>query len=363
MLKALKVTFLFIGTIIGAGFASGREIALFFGDITPLNVALSGLFMAALSGLFMFAGKTARIPDNYAVHIAVFIAAAASCCAMIAGSEYILSSLFGIPMMGLVMGILAAFTVVRGIEKIKIVNTLLIPTLIIMLLVIYFKGGVLNHTGSLSLSKPVMYSGLDVLLGGMVISREGKKLSGKQIIMASAGIAFFLALILFVLQNIVLEDKLNSSMPVFAVANNLGLRVACGILIAIAIFTTMLSSMDLMSEQAGEWLRQSVNRRNTMPLSKRRRGTAKRTHMIAMLANPKNKALLVFGTLLIAYPISFAGFEFLVDTTYPFISFAGILFTVWTIVRMILIAIKNKKSIHKKGASVQLAPISKTRLL
>ena len=57
-MRALRVTFLYIGTIIGAGFASGREIAVFFGDTAPAWVALSALFMGLLAALFMTAGKT-----------------------------------------------------------------------------------------------------------------------------------------------------------------------------------------------------------------------------------------------------------------------------------------------------------------
>ena len=76
MWRALKVCFLYIGTIIGAGFASGREIALFFGETAPLNVALSAVFMAVLEMLFLVAGKRSARQHGYThgrIHRGVFI--------------------------------------------------------------------------------------------------------------------------------------------------------------------------------------------------------------------------------------------------------------------------------------------------
>ena len=78
MWRALKVCFLYIGTVIGAGFASGREISLFFGDTAPLNVAFSAVFMAILEALFLIAGRVRALPDNTAVRTGVVIASFSS---------------------------------------------------------------------------------------------------------------------------------------------------------------------------------------------------------------------------------------------------------------------------------------------
>ena len=181
MWRVLKITFLYIGTVIGAGFASGREISVFFGDTAPLGVALSAVFMAALAALFMTAGRLGALPDGTAVRTGVVIASFSSVAAMLAGGEFALRSVFGVPSLGVLMAVAAGVAVTLGIEKIKVLNTVLIPLLIALLVSVYVKVGAPVFQGSFSVVKPVHYAGLDVLLGGIVIAREGEKLNGKQI--------------------------------------------------------------------------------------------------------------------------------------------------------------------------------------
>ena len=214
MWRAAKVCFLYIGTVIGAGFASGREIALFFGDTAPLNVALTAVFMAVPEALFLVAGKLGALPSGTVVKTGVFVAAFSSVAAMLAGCELALVELTGFAGLGVIAAIAAGMLVIGGTEKMKLANTVLIPLLLILLLVVYVKSGSPVYGGSFSLVKPAHYAGLDVLMGGMIISREGKKLNGKEIALTCAFSAAFLGIVLFVLQNIVLSDGTNASMPV-----------------------------------------------------------------------------------------------------------------------------------------------------
>lgn len=117
MWRAAKVCFLYIGTVIGAGFASGREIALFFGDTAPLNVALAAAFMAIPEALFLTAGKLGVLPDNTAVRTGVFIAAFSSVAAMLAGCDLALYDVTGVVSLGVIAAILAGVLVVGGMEK------------------------------------------------------------------------------------------------------------------------------------------------------------------------------------------------------------------------------------------------------
>lgn len=97
MKKAFKTAALYVGTAIGAGFSSGREIALFFGDASPVNVAISSVFMSLLCALFLVAGKQKMIPKGALVKLGVFLAASISLCAMLAGGDFITYSMTGIP--------------------------------------------------------------------------------------------------------------------------------------------------------------------------------------------------------------------------------------------------------------------------
>ena len=325
MLTALKVTFLFIGTSIGAGFSSGREIALFFGDTSPWCVALSSVFIALICALFLVAGKYDLIPNNIAVKVATFFAGAVSLVSMLAGGEKILSDLTGVSMLGIIMTLLGAVIVTLGIEKIKWANTILIPLLILMMVLIFAKLGAPVYEGSVSILKPMHYSGLDVLLAGMVLSREGKKLSGKQIAVAVAGIGVFMFAILFILQNVVLSDKMNSSMPVLGVSTELNMRGVSGVLIASAIFTTLIGALETVVVYVREF--------------------ASKITKLKPLAERKNKCFVVLLSLLIFYPVSFLGFEKIVDTFYPFVSLSGIALTLFILFKVIIFFIKKPKNI------------------
>lgn len=337
MKKALKITFLYIGTAIGAGFSSGKEIALFFGDSSPINVAISSVFMALLCCLFLIAGKHSLMPKNKLMGFCIFLSAGISLCSMLAGGEYVLKSLSGVPMLGLAMAIIGSVIVVLGIEKIKIVNSLVVPLIIACIAIIFLKLDPQPHAAGFSISKPILYSGLDVLLGGVIISEEGKKLSHKQIFLSCTFICIFLFAILFMLQTVVLSDKMQSSMPVLAVSEKFNLKIICGILIAGAIFTTLVSSLKILSD------------RIIFSLEK--------TKLLKSSVEPLNKALVVFLCLLLTYPISFVGFDSIVDTMYPFISWCGVALTAFVILKLIvrcilrLVALSIKRRDEKRTKS------------
>ena len=321
MWRAAKVCFLYIGTVIGAGFASGKEIALFFGDTAPAGVALAAFFMALPEALFLYAGKHDLMPSGTVVRTGVFIAALSSVAAMLAGCELALDDLTGVAGLGALAAVAAGVLVVLGTEKMKLANALLIPLLLLLLVAVYVKGGAPAFGGTFSLLKPVHYAGLDVLIGGMIISKEGKKLSAKEIFFTCAMSALFLGGVLFMLQNIVLSDETHSSMPVLAVAESVGLKAAAGVLVVIAVFTTLVSSLSILTDESVSALRAAAS-------PSRRRGLFRRA--AAFLSSPSHRAAAVFCCLAALYPVSFFGFENIVAALYPFVGACGVVMTAVT---------------------------------
>lgn len=332
MWRAAKVCFLYIGTVIGAGFASGREIALFFGDTAPWNVALAALFMAVPQALFLTAGKAGALPTGFAVRTGVLIAALSSVAAMLAGCELALYELCGIAGLGAATAVAAGVTVAGGTEKMKLVSAVLIPLLLVLLLAVYLKSGAPTHGGSLSLLKPAHYAGLDVLMGGMIISREGKNLRGREIVSTCLMSAVFLAAVLFMLQNIVLSDEMHSSMPVIAVADQVGLKTAAGVLVVIAVFTTLVSALDILTES----VRDAFARLAVSPSLSEAEGArspalrARIGRFAGAFSSPSRRTAAVFVCLAALYPVSFLGFETIVDALYPFVGLCGVAMTVLT---------------------------------
>ncbi len=317
MSKVLKVSFLYIGAVIGAGFASGREIALFFGNCSPINVAVSSIFMSLLCALFLLGGKYHSIPKNKLTNFIILICSLISTCTMIAGGEFMLTTLTNIPVfLGLIMTLLSGVVVVLGIDKIKIANAILVPMIVISIALIFSRISHENFSSTFSISKPILYSCLDILIAGVVISKEGKNLNDKQIVGVATITCAFMGAMLYMLQSIVLQDTNESLMPVFAISNNVGLNIACGILIVSAIFTTLVSALKTASDC----------------LSK----TFDETNVLQKLSSTNFKAFPVFFILTIAYPISFIGFDNLVDYCYPFLSFAGIIFTFMVSIKLVI---------------------------
>lgn len=325
MKKSFKTAALYVGTAIGAGFSSGREIALFFGKSSPLNVAISAIFMSLLCALFLIAGKNKLMPKGKIVGFFIFLSASISLCSMLAGGDYIMQSMTGIPLaFGLSMTILGGIIVVLGIEKIRVLNAIIVPLIVLSVAMIFFKLSTPQYSLSFSIAKPIMYSGLDVLLGGVIISEEGERLSYKEILLSCIMICLFLFGMLFMLQTVVLSDTNDSLMPVLAVSEKLQLKFFCGVLIAGAIFTTLVSSLKIVSDRVSSCL--------------------KSTRHLYSFADEKSKAFLVFFCLLIAYPLSFFGFDNIVDKLYPFNSVCGVVLTAIVISRLIVFAIKKSRA-------------------
>ncbi|MDE7372951.1 MAG: hypothetical protein K2N18_02700, partial [Clostridia bacterium] len=263
----------------------------------------------------MIVGKLGLMPKSKLMGFCIFFSAGISLCSMCAGGEFVMRSMTGVPMLGLAMAILGAIIVVLGIEKIKFVNSIVVPLIVVCVALIFFKLDPQNHTLPFNIAKPILYSGLDVLLGGVIIAEEGKKLSYKEIFLTCGLISVCMFALLFMLQTVVLADGLSSSMPVLAVSEKFGLKAVCGVLIAGAIFTTLVSSLKIASDKISS--------------------TLLKTKKLARLGEHNNRGIIIFGCLLIAYPISFVGFDNIVNTMYPFISWCGIALTAIVALRLI----------------------------
>ena len=346
MKKAFKTAALYVGTAIGAGFSSGREIALFFGKSSPLNVAISSIFMSLICALFLIAGKKRLIPKGKIVNLGIFFAASVSLCAMLAGGDFVMQSMTGIPLaFGLAMTVLGGIIVVLGIEKIRLLNTIVVPLIVLCISIVFFKLPTPQSSLTFTLSKPILYSGLDVLLGGVIVSEEGENLSYKEIFASCLMICVFLFGMLFMLQTVVLSDTNGSLMPTLAVSEILHLKFACGVLIAGAIFTTLVSSLKIVSDRTSSFL--------------------SRTKKLSVLGDEKHKAFVVFFCLLIAYPLSFFGFDNIVDTLYPVNSVLGVILFAIVVLRLVFDAaktLKSKKKSKKKSTPEGVQNVVKNQI-
>ena len=278
MSNILKIVFVIIGTMIGAGFASGQEIYLFF-----FSYGIEGLIGILIScviiGIVVY--KTFQIIDKYKIDnykdfinilikrdsklkliinnvINIFILI--TFFIMIAGfgayfeQELGINSLIGSSL--LAIGVFVIFmTSVKGVVK---ANELLVPILIGFLVIIgiinlkeinFLEIGnhlIKNNDGNFILSAVLYSSYNSILLIPVLLTLKEYIKEKKQIIKIatiSTTILIVLSIIIFIILINVNVDITQLEMPVVYVVSNMFkiLRYAYGFIILGSIFTTAIS--------------------------------------------------------------------------------------------------------------------------
>lgn len=145
----LKIVFVIIGTIIGAGFASGQEIWLFFNQYGNLG-AIGIIVSCSLSGLIIYQvfriSEKTRVASydellkkisknrvfNQAISIIISLFLLVSFYIMVAGMSALFHQEFGFPIWAcsILMAIFCYLVLQKDMKGIMTVNSILIPALI-----------------------------------------------------------------------------------------------------------------------------------------------------------------------------------------------------------------------------------------
>lgn len=245
MLNAVKVSCLFIGAVVGAGFATGREVILFFGNSGSLTPLIAGLLMGCASGVFLFVGKfapsggiwrlLARITD-FLVFCAMVITFAVMCSA----AEQLFSDAFGVSLVGLACGLICAIASSFEMKFIKNISFALVAALTVSIAVMYFMCDKV-HRQDIDLFSAFKYCGMNMLTGGCLIKDEGKRMKNGEIFLSSLITAVICALLL-VMVYVVASLNAECDMPVYEFAMNNHAAALGGILIVAAILSTLLGA-------------------------------------------------------------------------------------------------------------------------
>ena len=245
MLNAVKVSCLFISAVVGAGFATGREVILFFGNSGSLTPLIAGLLMGCASGVFLFVGKfapsggiwrlLARITD-FLVFCAMVITFAVMCSA----AEQLFSDAFDVSLVGLACGIICAIASSFEMKFIKNISFTLVAALTVSIAVMYFMCDKV-HGQYIDLFSAFKYCGMNMLTGGCLIKDEGKRMKNGEIFLCSLITAVICALLL-VMVYVVASVNAECDMPVYEFALKNHAAALGGILIVAAILSTLLGA-------------------------------------------------------------------------------------------------------------------------
>ncbi len=280
ILESLKVSFVIIGTIIGAGFASGQEIYTFF-NVYGLK-GLLGIFISCmLIGIVIY--KTLKISmqlkqeeyedflksiipeklrDNkiliFTINNIINIFLLISFFIMVSGfasyffQEFQASKIYG----GIIIAVLSLIAFFKDINGIVKINTYLIPILI--LLVILLGAKQINY-GKLCFNNfqesnvrwilsSILYASYNsITLIPMLVSMKKMIKSKKQInqiVTIVTIVMTVLSVIIYFLIQVFIKDLEGIEIPIVYIAGLLGniYKYLYGFVILVAIFTTAISA-------------------------------------------------------------------------------------------------------------------------
>lgn len=227
-MKSFLTFLVTIGTVIGSGFLSGKEIVVFFSRFGLMSfpcIAFAFFLFWGLFYFFLLYGKEAvnelKKPSTAILNIAICVIISS---AMIAGSIDLISFAGDFISFLFLMALLVAmfFIIKNGIGSVEKFNLVLVPVMLVVLLfnIIFKFGGSIqsSHFSFAGFYYAFMYVVLNCSNSGIIIAQMGKDLSKKQ----KARVSFFSALALCVvlcLTNIALlqnQSVFSADMPLLA---------------------------------------------------------------------------------------------------------------------------------------------------
>jgi len=324
--------FLILGAIIGMGFATGKEIKVFF--VSNKTLAYFSLIIFIIFYIFLFYtisryveknniksfkdfNKDMFKKHNNLVDVILIIIYSVCASAMLAGMDSLLQTVFNVYIpFSIVLSIITFFMVVGGIERIKKISLKLMPVLLLLIFLNlfvnsfeitnkFFSTNKIFYTEKFLLSSVVSSFALPLLfLGGNFILAINSMInlkSNKKIIITISSIIFFVFIFLGII--VVCHDNVNF-MPFLESSKNLSFVFFALYLLAIVI--ALISSLVIS------------------------------THSMFSLTNKKNSFTL-WTIIFVNQMLSFFGIEIIIKYLY---SFSGLLGLIYLII--ITIKIFNK---------------------
>lgn len=276
--KWINIASIYVGTVIGAGFASGREIMDFFGVYGTKGIwgmYISGILFS-IGGLLLllkiynnkiedfnslaeriFKGKTPLLID-----IIISISLYTGFSIMIAGSGAIFKEQLNLSFdLGMIIMIICSFIVfLFDLKGLSLINTILVPILIIGILFISIyigsQGGIkimdisgesITKKGNF-ISSAILYFGSNCLIIIIVFSTLLPMIQDKKTAILGGTIG---GIILYILGTAILfamlmyyEEIINLDIPMLRISNYIGKTygIIYGIILWISMFTTALAN-------------------------------------------------------------------------------------------------------------------------
>ncbi len=251
--KSIEISLVVLGSVIGAGFITGREILEFFGTQNFLisSIIFVVLFFVFLLYIFLsnsFSSNVSKIvltPLIYVGNLIIFSG-------MLSCFDSLFYEIFGLKNYliypSIFVLILSNFVVSKGVNGIAVANKILTPIIIIITLVFIVFLGNFNEPfiSTVTLYKCFEYVGLNLFMSSILFNELGKSVNKKTAILSAVFSSFVLWLLIFLISSILFGENsgiLNSDIPLLQIFNkNLLCFFTFSIVLAFGIITTLFSS-------------------------------------------------------------------------------------------------------------------------
>lgn len=171
--KSIQVAATYIGTVVGAGFASGQEILAFFtsyGHAGTIGILIATALFVWLGYKMMWLAHHLRTPSyesfnqklfgnviGRTMNVLVFLTLFGVTTVMLAGAGSVLEEQFHIPYIGgtVVTALLALLILRQGLDRLLVVNSIVVPSMLLFALLILLDG---HAESPLPISTPADYA-------------------------------------------------------------------------------------------------------------------------------------------------------------------------------------------------------------
>lgn len=250
MLKLLVPVFIYIGAIVGAGFASGQEIAVFFGtDSSGFGIPIAGfLFTLCAYRIFCYVNKRdisdySEFLEQKTYFLAPFfkIISALFCCAsygiMVCGVNAVFEN-YNIRCGGIVFATVCFIIFMYDLKGVAIINIISTPLIILGMLIVGFKSIPVFATQTLKTTYYAAYNMLSCLpvLCGLKIYIKNKR----QSLFVSLISGFILTVLMLIVNIITPLDY--AEMPMLVQARNVNMDLLYSVVLILAMLTTAVSN-------------------------------------------------------------------------------------------------------------------------
>lgn len=306
LIKSIKVALVYIGTMVGAGFATGQEIQLYFYHTDIWTVAISSIATGLFCLLMLFSGKNQILsPKSKRIIDCIFaLSGIVTAGIMLSGIKSITASPFIVLISISVCMLIAVF----GNKAMKIFNAVAVPLIIISVLITAFvnKGAV---NGEFSFSNAILYSAMNVFFESAIMYREGEKMDRKEILTTGAIVSAVIFVLIFALRSASTPEK--SVMPYLLSAHRNGLGWLAYLVVILAIYSTIVNCLELSIRFGCKYV---------------------------------DKGTVYAFIFLSSFIISTFSFETLIEKIYPIFGISGIVFDIYLIILLIIRLVKIRKN-------------------